>query len=454
MSVFNQTIKPGAAFSALSGKRTLIFLAALALSLLAPPRLDAHQQPTTIVLLDVTPKKIGMELQMPLSELELAFGHDVAQNPETAIERLRPQISEYLLAHIHPLTVEKQPWSVSVAEMRVETAEQTQSGQYQEITIHLDLAPPNGAGTRNFILDYDVIMHQVVSHKALVGVRSDWETGKTDAQPVTIGVIMVDTATTRIFPLEINLRNGGWREGFEGMVSLGMEHIKAGTDHLLFLLVLLLPATLLINGNQWGDFGGAKYSVGRLLRIVTAFTVGHSVTLLIGAAGLLKLPPQPVEILIAVSILVSAVHAVRPIFPSGETYVAAGFGLIHGLAFAAVLSELSLGAGEMALSILGFNIGIELMQLFIIALVVPWLILLSLTAFYQWIRITGATLAALAAAAWLAERVSGSPNAVGTSARDFSEYAHLGVLTLALIALAAYGWQFGTGKLTVESQSR
>jgi hypothetical protein len=422
-------------------KYLFIFLALLAFGILAPQSLYAHQQPTTIVLLDVSSDKVAMQLQIPLSELELAFGHDVTQNTETLVERLAPQLKNYLIAHIRPVTA-NQFWSVEVTRMKVEKAEQTQSGAYQEITVQLNLLPPAGVTTRNFTLNYDVIMHQVVSHKALVSVRNDWESGKMGEKPVDAGVIMVDTQTTQILPLEINLEKGSLWEGFKGMVSLGMQHIKEGTDHLLFLLVLLLPATVLVNGRQWGDFGGAKYSIARLLKIVTAFTVGHSITLLIGALGWLRLPQQPVEVLIAVSILISAIHAVRPIFPGKEMYVAAGFGLVHGLAFATVLSDLNLNAGAMALSILGFNIGIELMQIFVIALIIPWLIMLSQTPFYKWVRITGALLAAVAAIAWIAERISGNPNAVSSSVQNISEHAHLGILMLALIALLAFGFQF------------
>ena len=411
-----------------------------------PQRLHAHQQPTTIVLLDVNPDKVVMKLEVPLSELELAFGHDVTKEPETLVERLGPQLKDYLIAHIRPMTAEDQPWSVEVKEMKVEKAEQTQSGPYQEITVHLTLTPPAGISTRKFVLNYDVIMHQVVSHKAFVSIRNDWESGNIGEQMVDAGVIMVDTKTTQIYPLEINLERGSWWEGFKGMVSLGMQHIKEGTDHLLFLLVLLLPATVLVNGKQWGDFGGMKYSIGRLLKIVTAFTLGHSLTLLVGALGWLRLPQQPVEVLIAVSILISAIHAVRPIFPGKEMYVAAGFGLVHGLAFATVLSDLNLSVGPMALSILGFNIGIELMQLFVIALVIPWLILISLTPFYKWVRITGAMLAAIAAVFWIVERISGEPNMVGSLIQNISQYAHLGILMLALIALLAFGLQHNKNK--------
>ena len=176
--------------------RLFIFLSILVFGILAPQSLYAHQQPATIVLLDVNPDKIAMELQVPLSELELAFGHDVTKDTETLVERLGPQLKDYLISHIRPMTTKDQLWLVEVADMKVEKAEQTQSGPYQEITAHLILKPPAGISTRKFILDYDVILHQVVSHKALVSIRSDWESGNVGERRVEGGVIMVDTKTT------------------------------------------------------------------------------------------------------------------------------------------------------------------------------------------------------------------------------------------------------------------
>ena len=415
----------------------LIFLLLVLCSISSLP-VSAHQQPTTLVVLDVSPNKVAMNLHVPLSELELAFGHDVTRSPETSLETWQVQFKEYLLAHIQVTTAKDQRWSVEVGEMKVEKAEQTQSGSFQEVTVHLTLTPPAGVSTRKFILNYDLIMHQVVSHKALVSIRSDWESGQTEAAQGEVGVIKVNTETTKIDPFEINLEKGSWWSGFKGMIGLGMQHIKEGTDHLLFLLMVLLPAPLLANGGKWGAFGGSKYSVARLLKIVTAFTLGHSITLLAGAAGWLRLPQQPVEILVAFSILISAVHAIRPLFSGKEMYVAAGFGLVHGLAFATVLSNLNLGAGALALSILGFNLGIELMQLFVIAITVPWLILLSLTPVYKQVRIILAILAALAALGWITERVSSTPNVIGSSIQQITPYAPLGILLLAVLAIPAY----------------
>jgi hypothetical protein len=418
--------------------RPFILLCLSAFCVLCSRDLSAHQQPTTIVVLEMYPNTVAMELQIPLTELELAFGNNVSKDPSTLTGKIRLQFEEYLTAHIHPKTRQGRPWAVTVRDLTVGRAEQTQSGPYQEVIVYLDLRPPSGASARSMVLNYDLIMHQVVTHKALVSIRRDWASGLNGEESVEAGVIAVDTGTTRIFPLEINLEKGSWWQGFKGMLALGMHHIREGTDHLLFLLVLLLPAPLVVRSRRWREFGGTRYSLLRLTKIITAFTVGHSVTLLLGALGWLRLPQQPVEVLIAISILVSAIHAVRPIFPGKEMYVAAGFGLVHGLAFATVLVDLNLGPGQMALSVLGFNVGIEIMQFVVIAITVPWLILLSLTPAYGWVRTVGAILAGLAAVAWIDERLSGRPNSVSAVVQQMSQYADRGILLLAGFALIVF----------------
>jgi HupE / UreJ protein len=200
--------------------------------------------------------------------------------------------------------------------------------------------------------------------------------------------------------------------GFASIFRLGMRHIAEGTDHLLFLLVLLLPAPLIVVGSRWAGFAGARGSVLRILKIVTAFTIGHSITLALAAFGIVRVPGRPIEVLIAVSILVSAVHALRPIFPGKEAGIAAFFGLIHGLAFAATLSELRLGRWERVAGILAFNLGIETMQMVVVAVTMPSLVLMSRTRAYPVVRIGGALFAGFASVGWVAERLSGVHSSV------------------------------------------
>ena len=424
-------------FSALRS-RVLWLLALLA----AGQFVAAHPVPNSVVLLDIHAHSVGAELQLPLQELQPAFDHgEIALHPQDLVAQYGPALRAYLVQHIHPRSPDGRPWTVRVGALRVGNAEQNDTGPFQQLLAEVQLVPPLGANPRTFTLNYDVIVHQVVTHVALVAVRQDWEQGHFAEQPpAEVGVIRLNPRDNVIPPLEVSVAGGSAWAGFRGMVGLGIQHIAAGTDHLLFLLALLLPAPLLVAGRRWGSFGGVRYSLGRLLGIVTAFTLGHSLTLLLGALGWVRLPSQPVETLIAVSILVSAVHAWRPLFAGREAWVAGGFGLVHGLAFASTLSGLHLEAGRLALSILGFNLGIEAMQLFVIALTVPWLLLLSRTAYYGWVRVGGAFFAGAAALAWLAERLTGEPNALAAAAGQVADYAPWLLAALALAALAGT-WQ-------------
>jgi hypothetical protein len=192
--------------------------------------------------------------------------------------------------------------------------------------------------------------------------------------------------------------------GFASVFRLGMRHIAEGTDHLLFLLVLLLPAPLIAFGSRWAGSAGVRQSVFRIMKVVTAFTVGHSITLALAALGVVRIPNRPIEVLIAISILVSAIHALRPIFPGKEAGIAAFFGLVHGLAFATTLGQLGLGRWERVGSILAFNLGIETMQLIVVAATMPSLVLLSRMRAYSLLRITGALFAGSASVGWIVER--------------------------------------------------
>jgi HupE / UreJ protein len=189
------------------------------------------------------------------------------------------------------------------------------------------------------------------------------------------------------------------------LYRLGMRHIAEGTDHLLFLLALLLPAPLLASGSRWGAPANVRRASLQILKIVTAFTLGHSMTLMLATIGNPNVPSRPIEILIAVSILISAAHALRPIFPGKESAIAGIFGLIHGLAFAATLDRLGLGLWPRVAGTLSFNLGIETMQLLVVAAVLPSLLMLSRTSAYGVFRLAGAALAGTASMAWTVERV-------------------------------------------------
>ena len=297
-----------------------------------------------------------------------------------------------------------------------------------EIHIAFMAELPRGGGNRRLILEN---RHQIRDAAYLVNavVPSDRDisiVSQTRNQDQSIyqldyveaGVVAADAFSD---PALLRWWNDAqrWMSGWMGVASfasvfrLGMRHIAEGPDHLLFLLALLLPAPLMVIGSRWAGFAGGRCSVLRILKIVTAFTLGHSITLALAALGVVRVPSRPIEVLIAVSILVSAIHALRPLFPGKEAGIAAFFGLIHGMAFAATFSELGLGRWERVAGILAFNLGIETMQLIVVAATMPSLVLLSRTRAYPFLRVGGALFAGFASVGWIAERLLGVHNPIG-----------------------------------------
>jgi hypothetical protein len=224
--------------------------------------------------------------------------------------------------------------------------------------------------------------------------------------------------------------------GFSSMFRLGLRHIAEGTDHLMFLLALLLPAPLMARAGRWAEGAGLRHSLFAIVRVVTAFTLGHSLTLALAGFGLVSAPARPIEVLIAVSILVSAAHALRPLFPGREAVIAGGFGLIHGLAFAATLGLLGLSPWQRLTAIAGFNLGIEAMQLVVIAATLPSLLLLSRTPAYGPLRTLGALAAGLAALAWIGERLLGLTLPLDRTVNAIAGQAPLLAASLFLLGLA------------------
>ena len=186
----------------------------------------------------------------------------------------------------------------------------------------------------------------------------------------------------------------------------GVWHIWIGFDHILFLLSLLLPAVLVWHVRQWRaaeTFGAAFWSV---VRVVTAFTAAHSITLTLATLGYVSLPSRWVESAIAASVVLAALNNVWPVFHGRRWMVAFGFGLIHGFGFASVLVDLGLPRNALALALVGFNLGVECGQLAIVAVFLPLAFSLRRSWFYRRLVMIGGSLAiAMLAAVWLCERL-------------------------------------------------
>jgi len=192
---------------------------------------------------------------------------------------------------------------------------------------------------------------------------------------------------------------------FLAYVRHGITHIWLGFDHILFLLSLLIPAVLRREGGRWRAAEGFKSSLLDVVSVVSAFTVAHSITLSAAALGFVSLPSRLVESAIAASVVVAAANNVYPLVSERRWLLAFCFGLVHGFGFASVLSDLGLPRGSLLLSLVSFNLGVELGQLAIVAAFVPLAWLVRRHRIYSPVTVYAGSAAIVAIAlTWLVER--------------------------------------------------
>ena len=190
----------------------------------------------------------------------------------------------------------------------------------------------------------------------------------------------------------------------------GIHHILDGLDHLLFLLSLLLPAVLVWRDSGWAPAQTFRVALIDAAKIVTAFTLAHSITLTLAVLGIVSLPSRLVESAIALSVVLAALNNVWPVVRHGRVLAAFGFGLVHGFGFASALGELGLPDGALALSLASFNVGVEFGQLAVVAVFLPLAFLLRSRSAYRIVALRGGSVAiALIAVAWFVERAFDRP---------------------------------------------
>lgn len=182
----------------------------------------------------------------------------------------------------------------------------------------------------------------------------------------------------------------GGRAGAAGFFGMGVEHILSGWDHLLFLAVLLLG-------------GGNLLS---LVRVVTAFSLAHSITLALAVLGIAVVPSRLVEPAIAASIVWVAVENLRARGgPPRRALMSLAFGLLHGFGFASALRELSLPAGRLAWALVGFNLGVEAGQALVLLAAFPVLLRLRRAAWEPSLVRAGSAAVGLVGSALLVQRI-------------------------------------------------
>jgi HupE / UreJ protein len=350
----------------------------------------AHQAPNSEAYLDFQAGRVELEVVIPAAEYAYASGNRVTDD-DAAWAQARRYLGKTVSA-----SSDVGAWRTKVNRVAFVTRDGT-----TDLVATLSLTPQHASELSQFTLHWRAVISTVPDHFVLVMLRRD-HASKLGDEPDIIGTLRANRDA-----LAINRGAAMSWMPFANAVSLGAGHILGGIDHLAFLLALLLPLPLVVRSGRWREARGAKPTIRSAAILISGFTLGHSATLIAASLGGLTLPGALVETLIAASVLIAAIHAIRPVFPRREALFATVFGLVHGLGFAGFLSSTDLSVARNIVTLLGFNIGIELVQMAIALAIVPALVSIAAKPAYQWLRSALALFCCAIAAVWVADRYVG-----------------------------------------------
>jgi hypothetical protein len=349
--------------------------------------LFAHQPGLSYINLTVETNRLSGRVDMSLRDLDLVVNLDTDGNGAVTFAELQarqPAIGGYLLKHLS-FSADGNPGLVHVREHLVAT---DNDGAFAVAEIDVDFpATPAIVTVRNrLFVDVDA------GHRSLMQI-----TLETNVTPA----IFVKDQPEQTF----KLAEPRARASFATFFKEGVWHIWIGYDHILFLVALLLPAVMTRDGNRWQPVREFKPAFINIFKIVTAFTIAHSITLGLAASALIQLPGRFVESAIAFSVILAAANNIKPFFHGKGWFVAFCFGILHGFGFASVLGELDLQATSLFTTLVGFNLGVEAGQLAIVAIFMPLAFSLRDFKVYQsGALVAGSATIALLALIWLIER--------------------------------------------------
>ena len=240
-------------------------------------------------------------------------------------------------------------------------------------------------------------------HRGLVLVEYNAKTDTTYPSEYTAMVFSPTNRDQTLDLTDIPALMGPW-----DMIPQGILHIWIGIDHVFFLLALMLSTVLVRAEGRWKPLDSFPQALWNLLKIVTVFTIAHSVTLLLAALDFIALPSRLVESVIALSIVLVAVNNIFGAVREGSLLIILGLGLFHGLGFASVMGHLPFRMVDLLRVVVGFNIGVELGQIAIVAVVFPILFWLRKTQVYQPYILKGvSTVLILVSGWWFVQRAFG-----------------------------------------------
>lgn len=369
--------------------------ASLVVAALLLPALAVHAHTTSDSYLTLSSAGGALEARWDLSLKDLDFAIGLDENDDGAVTWRELQAAEQRVAR----------YAASHLEVRAGGLVCTAVPREQKVTRHhgenyaaLALSFRCGdAPVHDIEVSYTLFFDENPGHRGLLVVEG--------GAPQT-AIFRPEDSRVEISFAGDGMTTGSALSAFTTFLVEGVWHILIGFDHILFLLALLLPAVLHREHRRWTARQGWRPVVLDVVRIVTAFTVAHSITLCTAALGVSRLPSTFVEAGIALSVALVAFNNIVPVFRDDRWTVTFALGLLHGFGFSSVLMDLGLPQDARVLSLLGFNLGVELGQLLIVALFLPLAYALRRTRLYQRVVLVGGSVViAVIAMLWTVERV-------------------------------------------------
>jgi hypothetical protein len=329
-------------------------LAALLLMLLLAEVASAHISSSGFLVIHVQGHALSGSLEIAIRDVELAVGVDANHDGKITWGELRAtetKLARYVAQHL-ALSAQGSECPLTFQPLQVN---ERVDGNYAWLPFTAQCT----ATPEKLSIRYSLMDDLDPSHRGLLTLTSG-NTAQT-------GVLGGKEDPTTSFMVDEPSR---WRACVE-YLQAGIEHIWSGIDHLLFLISLLLPAVLSRARGHWEPVPSARPAFLSILKVVTAFTLAHSITLTLAALDVVRLPSRLTESVIAASIIVAALNNIFPVVTESRARIAFAFGLLHGFGFASVLADMGLPNGARLLSLLAFNLGIEAGQLAVVLAVMP-----------------------------------------------------------------------------------
>ncbi|MEL7161880.1 MAG: HupE/UreJ family protein [Bacteroidota bacterium] len=382
------------------------FVLTLASCVLAPLGLNAHKPDQSYVYLNIYENAIEGRIELNTTDINRILGVNLPEKGATDAQTapLHDRIQAYLLRHT-AFSYDGKTIPIRWTTAQVFNIDEEDEPDFVQYNFVLD---QSGELPRLIDVKYDAVLELNDQHRGALLIEQHWKDGVVDNH-TKINYIFTPAAPTTTLDLDdTSIWKGVW-----ALVKLGVWHIWIGLDHILFIVALIPPSVVRRKENETGPFGISKWrpvdkfkpAFLYIIKIVTFFTIAHSITLALAALELVNLPSRYVESLIAFSIGLAALHNIRPIFRGKEWVIAFVFGLFHGFGFASVLGEKGLGSDFLAWSLFGFNVGVEIGQLLIICMVFPVLFLLRKTKLYPLLILFGSIFLIFVALYWTIERL-------------------------------------------------